>query len=136
MRPLWPQGEFVTYTLILALVFAVLLGLEWRHRRRGLRLGTVALALIILWLAQPNITAAARRASAAPPEARIRVYGKDTLSAYMSGVDLMREYVSEQYNAAGAQRALALGTLAWLAASPAFRRRQTATCSGVVVSNA
>ena len=113
------------HTWILALVFAVLLGLEWRYRRRSLRLGTVALALMVLWLAQPqpNITVAARRASAAPPEARIRVYGKDTLSAFMSGVDLMREYVSDQYTW-DAERALALGTLAWLAASPAFRRER------------
>ncbi len=85
-------------TLIVALVFAALLALEWRYRRAWLRLGIVALAVVVHVVATPSITVAARQARAAPPEARVRIFWGDTLSEYMSGVDLMREYMADQFD--------------------------------------
>ena len=114
----------MTETIVVSLVFAALLGLEWRYQRRRLRLGTVGLALLVYAFAQPSVTVAGRRASAAPPEARIRILRGDTLSEFMSGVDLMREYLVQQLSARADLRLLALGVLVWLACSPALRRER------------
>jgi len=112
----------VTDTIVVALVSAILLGLDWRYRRRSLRLGTVILALVVWYVVQPSITVAGRRATAAGPEERVRVLRGDTLSEYMSGVDIMREYVIQANEEDRDIRLIALGVLAWLACSPAFRR--------------
>ena len=117
-------------TLAVALIFAVLLGLEWRYRRRSLRLGTVVLALVVWNFAQPSITVAGRRASAVPPEQRVRVLAGDTLSEYMSGVDVMREQMLLQFEAGAGILLLTLGVLVWLACTPAFRRERAPT-SGI-----
>jgi len=112
----------LTITVVVGLVFATLLWLDWRYRRTALRLGTIALAIVVWWFAQPNITNAARRASAAPPEARVRVFWGDTLSEYMSGVVVMREYIVQELEAASDFRLMAGGVLVWLACSPTLQR--------------
>ena len=107
----------------LVLIFAGLLGLEWRYRLKSLRLLTVLLALVVFWLfGGPNYTTAGRRASVASPEERVRVLAGDTLSEYMSGVDIMREFLSESERENSGPRGVALGALVWLACSPMFRR--------------
>jgi hypothetical protein len=91
---------------------------------QSVRVGAVAFALIVYVFAQPSITTAARRASAAPPEARIRVLRGDTLSEFMSGVDLMRDYAVQQFESRADIRLLMLGVLVWLACAPAFRQQR------------
>jgi hypothetical protein len=113
----------VTTTAALALIFAGLLGLEWRYRRRSLRLVSIMLALVVWWLfGGPNYTIAGRRASAASAEERIRVLRGDTLPPYFAGVDIMREYLLESEEEGAGPRRLALGVLVWLACTPVFRR--------------
>ena len=109
-------------TLLVALVFVILLGFEWRYRRKILRLVAVVLALVVWWFVQPSITTAARRASAVPADERVRVLRGDTLSEYMSGVDIMREYVVEHFDADAGTRRVVLSVLVWLACTPVFRR--------------
>lgn len=112
----------MTETIVVALVFAILLGLEWRYRHRSVRLGTVILALVVWEFTQPSITVAGRRASAASPEERSTELHGEPLSEYMSGVDTMRRFVVQQYEQDSGIRLLVLGVLVWLACSPAFRR--------------
>ena len=109
-------------TLAVALVFAVLLGLAWRYPRRRLRLGTIALALLLWVLAQPSLTVAGRQASAAGPGERSTQLRGEPLSEYMSGVDTMRRFMLEQIRATYGMQLIAVGALAWLACTPAFRR--------------
>ena len=117
----------MTTATVLALMFAVLLGLEWRYRLKSLRVIAVLLALVVFWLfGGPDYTIAGRRASAASPEERIRVLRGDTLSEYMSGVDIMREYLAESEKANDPPRRIALGALVWLGCAPLFRREATA----------
>jgi hypothetical protein len=42
----------------------------------------------------------------------------------MSGVDLMKEYVVQQFEADRDIRLIVMGVLIWLASSPAFRRAE------------
>ena len=109
-------------TVLVALVFAVLLGIEWRYRLRSVRLGTAGLALVVWLFAQPNYIGAARRVSVAPPEERITTLRGDTISEYLSGVTTMLEAIDDVNGAYATIRLLALGVLVWLACTPAFRR--------------
>lgn len=116
--------------VIVALVFAVLLALEWRYRRAWLRLGIVALAVVVHVVATPSITVAARQATAAPPEARVRIFWGDTLSEYMSGVDQMREYMADQFDLTAGVRRVTLGVLVWLACEPGMRPPRSSRHAG------
>jgi hypothetical protein len=112
-------------TIIVAAAFAVLLGLEWRWRRRGLRVGTALLALAVLYYFQPAYPSARRRVLGTPSTERVTLNpvggGHDSLSEYHSGVYTAMEWV-EHYDGVGAgARFVAVGALFWLACSPALR---------------
>lgn len=109
-------------TMLVALVFAVLLGLEWRYRLRSMRVGVASLALIVLWFAQPLPHRAARRAFSAPPAERVTELRGSPLSEYMSGVLTMEQAVAEDARMDAGARLLCVGVLFWLACSPALRR--------------
>jgi|1185.fasta_scaffold09735_3 hypothetical protein len=115
------MGVFATS--VIALMFAVLLGLEWRFSWRTVRVGIIILALIVYWVfpTGPNYTIAGRRAMAVPVDERIKVLRGDTLSEYFTGVDIMREYLRESEGSSG-PRLIVLGALVWLACVPVFRR--------------
>jgi hypothetical protein len=114
----------VNETITVALVFVALLGLDWRYRRTSVRLGTVALALVVWWFAQPGYTTAARQASAAGPAERSTQLRGEPLSEYMSGVDTMYKFVLEQDEQYADIRLLTLGVLVWLAGAPVVRRER------------
>ena len=107
--------------LVLAGVFVVLLGLEWRYARRALRVGTVLLALLVLAFYTPNYTGARRRALGAAREQRVSPPGIDSVGDYARGVYTMSETVGEAAEFGWAARLTALGALTWLACTPAFR---------------
>lgn len=108
-------------TMLVALAFAVLVGLEWRYRLKRLRLAAILLALLVMLFAQPSSTRAARWAISAPPEQRIEELGSP-LSEYESGVETMRQAV-EQDSAIGSDaRLLSVAVLVWLACSPMISR--------------
>jgi hypothetical protein len=108
-------------TTLLALFYAVLLGLEWRYRLKSLRLGTASLALAVLFFAQPSSTQAARWAIGAGPAERITQLGSQ-LSEYESGVATMKLAVEEDAKMGAAARLLGVVVLFWLACSPVIRR--------------
>jgi hypothetical protein len=112
----------MTETVVAATIFGILLWLEWRYRHRSVRVGTVMLALVVWWFTQPSITVAARRASALAPEARSMELRGEPLSEYMIGVETMRRFLVEQYQADSDVRLIVLGVLVWLSCSPVFRR--------------
>jgi hypothetical protein len=114
--------DLVNETAIVAAIFAILLGLEWRYQFRSLRLGTVMLALIVLFLAQPIYVSAARRVSMAPLEERITELHGRQISDYQSGVLTLYEAIGEVGSARANIRLVTLGVLAWLACSPVLRR--------------
>ena len=108
-------------TIVIALVFLVLLGLDWRYRRRSMRLGTVAFALIVWMFSQPNVTIAgwqvtrmAHKSDSTP--------SAEPLSEYFRGATAMREAVLEQDDASSDRRLLAVTVLSWLACSTSFRQ--------------
>ena len=113
---------------VVAVVFALLLGLEWRDRRRWLRLGTALLALVVLGWYQPNYTGARRRALSASPEERVTRFpdagrgGYRAFSDYESGVLTAMRDVGEAAAFGEGVRMVAVGALFWLACSPAVRR--------------
>jgi hypothetical protein len=116
--------------MLVAFAFAVLVGLEWRYRLKGLRLAATALALVVMLFAQPSSTRAARSAISAPPGQRVTELGS-ALSEYESGVETMRQAV-EQDSALGSDaRLLSVAVLVWLACSPVISRgrgtRETGT---------
>lgn len=117
--------NFVNETIVLAVFFAVALGLEWRYRLRSIRLGAASLALLVLFFAQPSPTRAARRAVAASPAERVTALRGSPLSAYESGVLTMAEFASEDASGGENARWLGLGVLFWLACSPAIRSDRT-----------
>ena len=106
--------------MLIALGFAVLLGLEWRHGLRRLRLGAACLALAVLFVAQPSSTRAGRRAMVAPPEERVTKLG-NPLSEYESGVATMKQAVEEDSSMGASARLLGVCVLFWLACSPVLR---------------
>lgn len=110
-------------TGVIALMFAVLLGVEWRYSWRSVRTGIVMLALVVFGVfpTGPNYTIAGRRATAVPLNERVRVFNGDTLSQYVTGVVIMREFLQESEQSSG-PRLIVLGVLVWLACSPVFRR--------------
>ena len=109
-------------TLAVAIGFIALLLLDWRYRARSLRFAAVFGALVVLWLSQPNITVAGRRASTASPAERSTTLGGEPLSDYMSGVVTMKRFVEEQGDVTRSARLVALGALVWLACAPLHRR--------------
>lgn len=109
--------------MLLALIFVVLLGLEWRYRLASVRLGTALFALVVLWFAQPIPHRAARRAIAAPSAERVREFpGVRSLSEYESGVVTMEQAMGEDTRMGANARMLAITALFWLACTPVFRR--------------
>lgn len=107
-------------SILLALLFAALLGLEWRYQLRRLRLGAVLLALVVLFFAQPSSTRAVRRAFVTPPAERVTELGT-SLSEYESGVATMKQAVDEDSEVGAIARLLGIGALFWLAFSPVLR---------------
>ena len=109
--------------IAVALVFAVLLVLEWRSRRGIVRVGTVMLVAVVLFFAHPVPHRAARRAFGAPIAERITQWrpGGPRISDYLSGVLTMEEFVSQDSRMDSNSRMMAMGVLFWLACSPALR---------------
>ena len=105
-------------TIAVAVVFLLLLGLEWRYQVRSLRTGTTLLALLVWLFCQPNFGAAGRRVSTAPPEARVTQIGGEKISVYLSGVTTMLTAIGDNLEERATCRLLALGVLLWLACSP------------------
>ena len=116
----------MSQTIVVAAIFAVLLGLELRYRRRLLKVATALVAVAVLLYFQPDYTSARRRALGAPVTDRVTkspVAGSegDTLSDYHSGVYTTMRFI-EGYATDGANaRLIALGALVWLACSPVLR---------------
>lgn len=111
--------------VFLSLCFVVLLVAEWRLRARAVRLATLGLALGVYWFATPCLYCALRAAMSTPPAARDTVWspGGRRLPEYETGVKTMyREAVANQRHGQAA-RDIALGTVVWLALTPALRRR-------------
>jgi hypothetical protein len=115
---------------VVATAFVLLLGLEWRYRRRRLRLASALLALLLLGWYQPDYTGSRRRALAASPAERVtRIAqvgegGYRTLSYYESGVHTSIQAVTEAAAFGAGVRLAAVGALVWLACSPALRRAE------------
>ena len=110
-------------TVLLAVVFALLLGLEWRFRLRSVRVGAALLALGVWLVAQPLPRRAARRVIGAPPAERVtRIADGPPLSEYASGVVTMEQAVVDDAMMDSNARILSVGVLFWLACSPGFRR--------------
>ena len=110
-------------TIVLVLVFAVLLGFEWRNRLRSLRIAAAVLALAVCLFAQPLPRRAARRAIVAPSAERVtQIADGPPLSEYASGVVTMEQAIVEDAKMDAYARLLSVGVLFWLACSPVFRR--------------
>jgi len=124
----------VSETIIVVLVFAVLLGLEWRFRLRSVRLGTALLAVLVWVYAQPNPTRAARRALDTPPAERVTEIRGNRLSEYAIGVRTMERAAGEDAMMFDTERLLSVGVLFWLACSPVFRRAHAASATEPVSS--
>ena len=114
-------------TLVLLLVFAGLMWLDWRRRMRVARLSAVALALLALWFFQPSVHRAWRRAYSMPPAERVtalpRADGQDSLRLpeYQSGVTTMRKAMNRDSELGAKERGLSLAVLVWLAISLTLR---------------
>jgi hypothetical protein len=112
----------VSATILLAILFAFLLGLEWRYRSGSIRVAAASLALVVLFFAQPIATRAARRALVMSPAERVTRVGGDQLSEYASGGRTMEQAVADDVDLDADARLLSLGILFWLACSPVLRR--------------
>jgi hypothetical protein len=113
----------VTATVFLALIFALLLGIEWRYRIKGARIGAAILTLIVLQFAQPGYRRAARRALELQPSQRITQLGTaPPVSDYTSGVLSMERATIDDALIGEPARFLAVAVLFWLACTPLFRR--------------
>jgi hypothetical protein len=122
----------MTEMILVIGIFAVLVTLEWRYRRRSLRLATALLALAVLFFYQPNYTWARRKALGTPPGERVThspVMGSEhlTLSEYHSGVYTTMQWVEMYANVGAGARLAAIGALFVLACSPAFWQVQRAS---------
>jgi hypothetical protein len=114
-------------TLILSVVFLALLALEWwRWGRRGwriLRIGTVLLAVAVMWWYQPNLYSALRGTLSMPPTKRdTTLFGRRPLSEYESGAVTMFQVSSAAARRMAPPHDVAFGALIWLALSPTLRR--------------
>jgi hypothetical protein len=113
----------VIETVVLALLFAVLLGVEWRYRLRSARIVAALIAVAALQFFEPSPRQAARRVIGAPPAERVTQWSDGRpLSDYQSGVVTMEEAVYDDAKFHSTLRLLCGGVLLWLACSPAFRR--------------
>ncbi len=113
----------MSLTAAIAVVFAILLGLEWHYRFRSLRLAAALMALVVWMSLQPLPTRAARRALAMPDSQRVTQRSNgDPLSGYDSGVRTMEQAVAEDIALEANERLLAVAVLLWLACSPVIRR--------------
>lgn len=121
------MSESAVETVLAALIFAALLVLERRSQRSVVRLGTAILALVVLFLAQPDYTTAARRVSVARPEERITQLHGSPISEYESGVVTMYEATRRAREDLSMVRLLALGVVFWLSCSQAVRRERKDT---------
>lgn len=108
-------------TIVLALAFAALLGLEWRYRLTSVRLATAALALGVWLFVQPCPTCAARRALDTPSTQRVTEVAGTPLSEYAIGVRTMERAVGDDAMMFATDRLMSVGVLFWLACSPVFR---------------
>jgi len=115
----------MTGTVLVVLIIAVLLGLEWRYQLSSMRRATATLALLVFFFAQPSYTTAARAVSVASPEERITEIHGSTVSDYESGVATMLAAIDGAREAHAWMRLVALGALFWLACSPVLRAQQT-----------
>ena len=113
-------------TVLLSVVFVALLALEWwRWGRRGwrsLRIGTVLLAVAVMWFYQPNLYSALRGTLGMPPTKRdTTLFGARQLSEYESGAVTMYRVSSAAVRRMAPPHDVAFGALMWLALSPALR---------------
>lgn len=115
-----PLRSGVPDALVIAVVFVVLLGLEWRYRSRGLRVATALLALLVLGVYAPNHTGARRRALGASRSEWV-LPGIGAVADYERGVYTMSQTVREAADFGWAARMTALGVLTWLACAPTRR---------------
>ena len=106
-------------TIAWAVVFAVLLVLDWHYRLRVARLLAAIVALVVLWFTQPSTASAARRAIALPPAERVR---HPAGTEYASGVATMYEAVADDAKLFANERLLTFAVLFWLACSPLIHR--------------
>ena len=113
-------------TLVLAVVFVVLLMLDWRYRLTSLRLATVLIALIVLIFTAPSARRAARHAFVAPPAERVTQLHGSLVSEYESGVLTMERAVVADKQMFSNENLLALAVLVWLACTPSLRRSRAA----------
>ena len=119
-------------TIVVGLVFAILLGFEWRYRLRSLRVGTALLAVVALYVAEPIPYRAVRRSLLMPPAQRIAQQpGWHQLSEYEVGVFTMQQAVIRDTEVGANARALAVGVLFWLACSPVLRDRHRLLDEGI-----
>ena len=121
------------WTLIVWLVaLAALLVLDWRRKWSAVRIALVAMALLQLWFAQPNLTNAVRSAILSPPEQRVTTLGIDSLRVddYRSGVWTLARTIGRQSEARAHHEAIAIGVLVWLAVSPIIPRRRAPASVG------
>ncbi len=114
-------------TIFVVGILAALLTLEWRYRRRLLRVAAALLAVVVLFFYQPSYTWARRKSLGTPPEERVTqspVSGSKhlTLSEYHSGVYTTMRWVEFYANVGAGARFAAIGALFWLACSPAVRQ--------------
>ena len=110
-------------TAVVALVFVVLLVVEWTRRLSAARIVAAPFALVVLYAAQPGAWRAARRAFDMPAAERTTTWpGSDRVaSQYESGVLTMHRAMVDDIMIGFHARMIALGALAWLAISPVLR---------------
>lgn len=109
-------------TMLVALVFVVLLGVEWRYRLKSVRVAVAVLALIVSFFYQSSATRAARRAIVMQPSQRVT---HPSGTEYASGVATMYQAVADDSEMSGSERLLSMGVLFWLACSPVLPRRSS-----------
>jgi hypothetical protein len=109
-------------TILVAMIFIILLGLEWHFRLRTARVIAALLAMVVLFFAAPGYTRAARHALGMSRSERITEIRGNPVSDYVSGVRTMERAISEDANMGANARLIALAALLWLAVSPILRR--------------
>ena len=113
-------------TLVLWIVVAGLLVIEWRRKWPAIRVLLVFMALLQLWFAQPTPYRAFRAVYNLPPDQRVTTWDdRDSvrLDDYRSGVLTLWRAVSWELKVGTNDRLIAMGVLVWLAISPVIPRR-------------